>query len=165
MFCLASVSKSECLTLPQSRNKSLDLITAHCCRIPTPPPKYLWGAAASQQHLKSTSAVLFVYCWFFQPTFERNIVLLSTRSLHIHLNPSNFMIPYKTRHFSPRPVAIRWHITPATSGTALEHHFRFAAVTHEYGRNRLRQPRTVRIRVSQVAHLSQVSPLEWTKTR
>jgi len=35
-------------------------------------------------------------------------------------------------------------ITPATSGTALEHHFRLAAATVEYGRNRLSRPRTVK---------------------
>jgi len=55
----------------------------------------------------------------------------------------------RNRLRQPRPVAvaIRRQITSATSGTALEHHFRFAAATMEYGRNRLNQPRIVRIRL------------------
>jgi len=46
-----------------------------------PPPKNVWGAAASQPLLKSAATVAR---WFFQPTFERNIVLKSIWSLHIH---------------------------------------------------------------------------------
>jgi len=45
----------------------------------------------------------------------------------------------------PQPVAIHRQITPATSGTTLDHHFWFSAATAEYGRNRLSQPRTFRI--------------------
>jgi len=86
---------------------------------------------------------IFVDRWFVQPTFKRNIVRSDLFTFNI--NPS-ISIPYKICHLSPRPVAIRRQITPATLGTALEHHFRFAAVTDEYGRNRLSQPRTVRIR-------------------
>jgi len=44
-----------------------------------PPPTNLWSSAASQPQLKITTSpaavVLFAARWFFQPTFERNIVL------------------------------------------------------------------------------------------
>jgi len=37
-----------------------------------PPPKNVWGAAASQPQLKNAAALPR---WFFQPSFERNIAL------------------------------------------------------------------------------------------
>jgi len=42
----------------------------------------------------------------------------------------------RNRLGQPRPVAIHRQNTSATLGTALEHHFRFAAAIVKYGRNR-----------------------------